>query len=341
MIISRTPYRISFFGGGTDYPVWFREHGGAVLSTTIDKYCYITCRNLPPFFEHRYRIVYSKRDEVKNIDEIQHVSVRECLKFMKIKYGVEIHHDGDLPARAGTGSSSSFTVGLLNTLHALKGKIVNKMDLAKKAIYVEQELNKENVGCQDQVAAAFGGFNRIDFLKTGDIQVAPITISRKRLDTFQDHLVLLFTGFSRTASEIAKQQIENTKNKQSELRTMQEMVNESLNILGNKDYDFSGFGKLLHEAWKLKKGLSPLISTSEIDDIYTEGLRAGALGGKLLGAGGGGFILFFTLPEHKQRLIEKFSKLIHVPFSFESEGSSIILYTPSQYGTEFHEKYDH
>jgi D-glycero-alpha-D-manno-heptose-7-phosphate kinase len=334
MIITRTPFRISFFGGGTDYPVWFKEHGGAVISTTIDKYCWITCRNLPPFFDHRYRIIYSQMEQVKEIEEIRHISVRECLKFMKIKYGVEIHHDGDLPARTGIGSSSSFTVGLLRALHALKGKLINKHDLCMQAVHVEQELNKENVGSQDQAAAAFGGFNRFDFQQSGGIQVTPITISREKLRYFQDHLVLFFTGFSRTASEIAKHQIENTKNKTAELRTMYQMVDQSIEILNRKGSDYTDFGRLLHESWQLKRGLSHKVSTSEIDQIYEEGRKAGALGGKLLGAGGGGFLLFFIEPEKRRKLLETFDRLLYVPFSFESNGSETILYNPNEYGDD-------
>ena len=341
MIISRTPFRISFFGGGTDYPVWFREHGGAVLSTTIDKYCWITCRNLPPFFDHHYRIIYSQMEHVKTIDEIKHISVRECLKFMKIKYGVEIHHDGDMPARTGIGSSSSFTVGLLHALHALKGKIVSKADLFQKAIHVEQELNKENVGSQDQAAAAFGGMNRFDFLKTGDIQNTPITISAEKKQYLQKHFLLYFTGFSRTASEIAKHQIENTKNKTRELTEMYGMVESAMKILNQKGMELTDFGKLLHESWLLKRELSHKVSTSEIDTLYESAREAGAIGGKLLGAGGGGFILFFVKPELQDAFKEKFKNLLHVPFAFESSGSEIVFYKPNEYGDEFYMKHHH
>lgn len=333
MIISKTPYRISFFGGGTDYPVWFREHGGAVLSTTIDKYCYITCRYLPPFFEHKYRIVYSKIESTVNIEDIQHVSVKECLKFLNFKCGIEIHHDGDLPARTGIGSSSSFTVGLLHSLYALQGKMINKMDLAKNAIYIEQELNKENVGSQDQAAAAFGGLNKTTFLRNGDIQVEPLTISREKINNFQNHFLLFFTGLSRTASEIAKHQIENTKQKTSELKAMLQMVDESIKILNTNKLDFSEFGKLLDETWRIKKSLSHKVSTSEIDEIYEIGKRNGAVGGKLIGAGGGGFLLFFVKPEHQQKVRDSFRNLLEVPFKFEDMGSQIIFYQPNGYGS--------
>lgn len=323
MIISRTPFRISFFGGGTDYPVWYRENGGAVLGTTINKYCYITLRHLPPFFEFKHRIVYSQMEHVHDIEEIRHPSVRETLRFMDISDGTEIHHNGDLPARTGLGSSSCFTVGLLHTLYALKGKIPGKMQLASEAIYIEQERIKENVGSQDQVLVSFGGFNRVDFSKDG-IQVQPITLKQQRLDMLQSHLVLFFTGFSRTASQIAGEQIRNTPNKAAELKAMRQMVDEAINIL-NSDGDLSDFGKLLNESWKLKRSLTNKITTPYIDYIYDTAIKAGAAGGKILGAGGGGFILFFIRPELQECVKEALKGLLHVPFLFESSGSKIIL----------------
>lgn len=328
MIISRTPFRISFFGGGTDYPVWYNEHGGAVLATTINKYSYITCRYLPPFFDHKYRIVYSKNETTQNISEIQHPSVKATLGHMGIDRGVEIHHDGDLPARTGLGSSSSFTVGLTHALYALKGKMATKRQLALDAIHIEQELLRENVGAQDQTSAAFGGFNKIDFGGDQLIQIQPITIHQRKCSQLQDHLMLFFTGFSRFASNIAGEQIKKTPDKQTELYRMQEMVDEAIGILNGGDSDISDFGKLLHESWTLKRSLTDKISTPQVDAIYSDALEAGALGGKLLGAGGGGFILFFVEPEKQQAVKEKLKNLLYVPFRFESLGSQIIYYVP-------------
>lgn len=331
MIITRTPFRISFFGGGTDYPVWYEENGGAVLSTTINKYCYISCRYLPPFFPYRYRIRYSIREETQVVSEIKHPTVRECLKFLNIEHGIEMMHTSDLPAQSGIGSSSSFTVGFLNALLALKGKMVTKRQLALDAIHVEQDLIKEKVGSQDQVAAAFGGFNKIKFGGAERIYVQPVTIDRKKLDLLQSHLMLFFTGFSRNASEIAEEQIKNIPEKKRELKTMERMVEEAINILNNQSNGIEEFGKLLHETWKIKKSLTSLISTSRIDEIYETSLRAGVLGGKLLGAGNGGFILFFAPIEIQPRIKEKLKELLYVPFSFEGLGSQIILYAPQDF----------
>ncbi len=330
MIITKTPFRISFFGGGTDYPVWFENNGGgAVISTSIDKYCYITLRYLPPFFEHKHRIIWTKVESVKSTDEIQHPAVNAALKFFNIQEGLEIHHDADLPARTGLGSSSSFAVGIIHALHALKGKVVSKKQLAEEAIHLEQKLLRENVGCQDQVIAAFGGFNKIEFGGAEKISVSPITLNPKRLDSFQDHLMLIFTGFSRTASEIAAEQIKNTPNKNSELKTLHGMVEEAIKIL-NGGSSLDDFGKLLDESWKIKRSLTSQITNSNIDEIYDAAKSAGALGGKLLGAGGGGFMLLFVRPENKRKVKEKLSKLLHVPFRFENSGSQIVYYTPHQ-----------
>lgn len=328
MIISRTPFRISFFGGGTDYPVWYNENEGAVISASIDKYCYITCRYLPPFFDHKYRIVYSQREAVEDISQIRHPSARECLAFVGLDRGVEMHHDGDLPARTGLGSSSSFTVGLLNALYALKGKMVTKRELALDAIYVEQERIKECIGSQDQTIVAFGGFNKIKFNKNHNIEIQPITLESEKLHYLQGHLMLFFSGFSRNASEIAKEQIKEIPNKKKELRAMYEMVDTAINILNNTKDSFDDFGKLLNENWKLKRSLTSRISTPVIDELYGAALKAGATGGKLLGAGGGGFILFFVRPELQFKVKEALKKLLHVPFRFENLGSQIIYYDP-------------
>jgi len=329
MIISRTPFRISFFGGGTDYPVWYKEHGGAVLATSIDKYCYINLRHLPPFFDYNYRLVYSKSEQIQDISEIQHPSIRETLRFMKSDQGLEIHHDADLPARSGLGSSSSFTVGLLNAMYAMKGKMVTKRQLALDAIHVEQDLINENVGSQDQTSAAFGGFNKIEFGGDREIQVQPITIGAKKSQDLQDHLMLFFTGFSRIASEIAGEQIKKTPDKTAELNRMLEMVDEAIDILNSNDSDITDFGRLLHESWMIKRSLTDKISTSQVDQIYETVMQAGALGGKLLGAGGGGFILFFVEPEFQPMVKEKLTNLLYVPFKFDTLGSQIIYYAPS------------
>lgn len=326
MIISRTPFRVSFFGGGTDYDGWFKEHQGAVLATTIDKYCYISCRYLPPFFEHKSRIIYSIIETVKGIDEIKHPAVREILRYLNVQEGIEIHHDGDLPARTGLGSSSSFTVGLLNSLYALKGTMITKEHLAKEAIYVEQELIKENVGCQDQTLAAYGGFNYIEFGGPNHLRVQPLTIPSAKLNILQDHLMLFFTGFSRTASQIAQHQIKNIPNKQRELIRMYEMVIEAMNVLNG--HDLLAFGRLMDESWKLKRTLSDKISTEHIDNLYETARRAGAIGGKLLGAGGGGFVLFFVEPKNKPKVREALKNLLEVPFQFENLGSQIVFYQP-------------
>lgn len=327
MIITRTPYRISFFGGGSDYPTWIREHGGCVLATSIDKYCYITCRRLPPFFEHRHRVVYSLIENVREIDEIQHPAVRAVLQWSGVKDGLEIHHDGDLPARSGLGSSSSFTVGLVKAIRALDGKLVSKRDLASDAINIEQDLIGENVGSQDQIVAAFGGLNRIEFHRSGEFDVDPVILPPGRSDEFQDHLMLFFTGLSRTASEIAKSQIENLAEREREIKRMMTMVNDGISIL--RAGSLNDFGLLLNEAWDIKKTLSHRITTDEIDGIYKRAKSAGAIGGKLLGAGGGGFILFFVEPAEQGSVREALSELIHVPFRFETSGSHIALYQPS------------
>ena len=326
MIISRTPFRISFFGGGTDYPIWYRDNGGVVLNTTIDKYCYISCRFLPPFFDYKYRIRYSLREEKGEIDEIQHPAVRECLKFMRIKQGIEMVHTSDLPARSGIGSSSAFTIGFLNALYALAGRMVGKRRLASNAIYVEQDVVGESVGSQDQVAASFGGFNRIEFNGKENFIVQPVTLNRKRITELQNHLMFFFTGFSRTASEIVVEQIRNTASKSAELKSMSEMVDEAVEILNNGNTDIEGFGKLLDESWRLKRSLSSRVSTDAVDKMYEVALNAGAIGGKLCGAGGGGFMLLFVPPRKQRQVRKALDNFLHVPFNFETLGSQIIVY---------------
>jgi D-glycero-alpha-D-manno-heptose-7-phosphate kinase len=334
MVISRTPFRISFFGGGTDYPIWYRDHGGTVLGTTIDKYCYISCRYLPPFFEHRIRLVYSRIENCQSVDEIAHPAVREVLRFLGIERGLEIHHDGDLPARSGMGSSSSFTVGLLHALYALLGNMPSKRQLALESIRIEQELIKETVGSQDQVLAAFGGFNHIVFAANGEISVRPVTVAADRLKELNSHLMLFYSGIERTASDIAESYITDLNGKKSQLRIMKDLVDESISILTGGQ-DITAFGALLHESWQAKRGLSVKVSNTEVDEIYELALTKGALGGKLLGAGGGGFMLLFVSPERQAKVRESLKNLIYVPFRFEFAGSQIIFFDPQEeYFTE-------
>ena len=324
MVISRTPYRISFFGGGTDYAAWYREHGGAVLATTINKYCYLTCRHLPPFFDHRFRLVYSKIEDCLRVDDIQHAAVRETLRFLGIDRGLEIHHDGDLPARSGMGSSSSFTVGLLHALHALEGRLPSHRQLAFESIAIERDRLKETVGSQDQVSAAYGGFNHITFLQNGEISVRPMTLPRERIAELESHLLLFFTGISRTASVVADSFASHLQDRRRELRILKDMVDESLSIITGRQ-DILAFGELLHESWQAKKGLSPRVSSPIIDDIYARARAAGAVGGKLIGAGGGGFMLLFAPPAQHPAIKNALSPLLHVPFAFEHAGSQIIF----------------
>ena len=324
MIISKTPYRISFFGGGSDYPSWYIRNGGAVLSTTIDKYIYISCRYLPPFFEHKYRIVWSQVENVKAINEIKHRAVKEMLKYFKIKSGLEIHYDGDLPATSGMGSSSVFVVGLMNLLNNFQGKKIKKKMLAQKSIHFEQKILKDVVGSQDQVAATYGGFNKITFKTGGGFNVHPISIKKKTLDKLNRNLLLVYTGIKRTAHDIAKGYINKLhKSKKSHILQISSFVGEAAKTLRNGDVN--NFGKLLHESWLEKKSLSSSITNSSIDEIYNNAINKGALGGKLLGAGGGGFFLFYV-PYFKQKnFIKHFRKLITIPFKFSSEGSTILF----------------
>jgi D-glycero-alpha-D-manno-heptose-7-phosphate kinase len=330
MIITRTPLRISFFGGGTDYPVWYREHGGAVLATTINKCCYITCRDLPPFFEHHSRVSYSKVEDVNSNEAIEHPSVRGCLQFLKVDSGIEIHHVADLPARTGLGTSSAFTVGLLLALYALRHQMRDKHALAADAKHVEQNLLQEAVGSQDQVCAAYGGFNRINFHPDDTVEAKPVLADANRLAELNHHLALYFTGFSRTASEIAQEQIRMTPHRKRELGLMLEMVNEAEAVIMNSRTPLVEFGRLLHESWRLKRSLTQTISNAGIDEIYDAGRSAGALGGKLLGAGGGGFMLFFVPPERREALRARLNKLLCIPFSFSNRGSHVVVYEPEE-----------
>ncbi len=329
MLITRTPLRISFFGGGTDYPAWYKEHGGMVLSTTIDKYSYITCRRLPPFFEYKYLIKYSTTEKVRSLGEIQHPSVRECLRFLKFRQGIEAAYSSDVPAMSGLGSSSAFTVGLLHALYALQGKTVTKRQLALDALRVEQTRIRESVGSQDQVAAAFGGFNKIVFGGREAFQVYPLAIAPKRRRALQESLMLFFTGVSRTASDIAKAQIAAIQRKETNLAELARIAEEAERALLHPSVPLHSFGRLLHESWQFKRSVTDKITTPFIDDMYETARRAGAVGGKLLGAGGGGFMLFFV-PKGKQAKVRKaLSKLLLVPFSFDATGSQLIYYAPA------------
>ena len=331
MIISRTPFRVSFFGGGTDYPAWYREHGGAVLSVTINKYCYITCRYLPPFHEYKYLVRYFRREETQTIAEIKHPAVRECLKFMAFDRGVDIVHHADLPARSGMGSSSTFTVGLLHSLYALKHEMPTKRQLAINAIQIEQDEIGENVGSQDQTAAAFGGLNRIEFGGASEIMVKPYILAPEQFSYLQQHVMLFFTGFSRTASEIAKEQIANIEQRKVNLHSMIDIVNEAEKALLDRDHGMTRFGQLLHEQWLVKRGMSSQITNDDIDNIYNTGMKAGALGGKLLGAGGGGFMMFFAEPERQTAIKAAMGNLLYVPIRFDHLGSQIIYFAKDEF----------
>jgi D-glycero-alpha-D-manno-heptose-7-phosphate kinase len=324
MIISRTPYRISLFGGGTDFPAWYLRHGGSVVSSSIDKYCYLTCRYLPPFLEHKYRVVWSRIEQTNTIEEIQHPAVRAVLNHVEIERGMEINAVADLPARSGMGSSSAFTVGLLNACYGLTGRMISKHDLSMESIHLEQNVLKENVGSQDQVSAAYGGLNRIDFHTNGEITVTPVTISGDRIRELNSHLMLFYTGIKRTSSEVQTKFIQSLNSKKRQLRIMKDLVDESISIL-NSRADITEFGELLQESWDVKRGLSSMVSNPEVDNIHAEALSAGAIGGKLTGAGGGGFLLLFVPPERQQKVREALSRFLHVPFKFDFGGSQIIF----------------
>lgn len=322
MIITKTPFRVSFLGGGTDFPLWYNKNGGMVISTTIDKYCYISCRILPPFFDYKYRFMYSQKEEVRNISEIKHPSIRECLKFLNIKDGLEIHHDADLPARSGLGASSSFTVGLLNALYRLSGEsFLNKHKLANDAIHIEQNIIGESCGSQDQTIVSHGGFNVIVFTKDG-IFVSPVDIDKKLLEELNKWVVIFFTGFTRFADKIEHDKLNRMQNKTDVYTKLRYITSEGLQCL--KKGNITEFGKLVDESWNLKKCMSPSVTLPEIDIMYQTAKGVGSIGGKLLGSGGGGFFLFFIEPSKKEKLIDAFKNLLHVPFNFESNGTQVI-----------------
>ena len=327
MIISRTPFRVSFFGGGTDYPEWYLNEGGAVLSTTIDKYLYITVRNLPPFFEQRHRIVWSQVETTNSFSDIEHPCIREGLRHLGFDEakGIDLHYQADLPARSGMGSSSAFAVGMINALTALKGQHISKQQLAYAAMDLEQNVLNEAVGSQDQTASAYGGLNRIEFPKTGDIRVDPILISPQRTRQLENHLMLFYTGHSRFSFKIAEKVIDRMPQNKKKLKRMFKMVDQGVDILtGTGSLD--PFGKLLHEAWLNKRSLSKEVSSDHVDQAYEAACKSGALGGKLLGAGGTGFMLFFVPPEKQIAVKIALKELLHVPFKLPSQGSSIIYY---------------
>ncbi|HLP76284.1 MAG TPA: kinase [Candidatus Paceibacterota bacterium] len=302
-----------------------------MLAATINKYCYLNCRYLPPFLEHRIRLVYSKIELCHKLDEIAHPSVRETLRYLRIDRGIEIHHAADLPGRSGMGSSSSFTVGLLHALYALKGKVAGKKQLAHEGIHLEQDLLKETVGSQDQVCAAYGGVNRINFHQNGDFTVQPMTLSESRLRELNSNLMLFYTGIKRTASEVASSYgTEKTvQNRAGLLTRMHEYVDRSCEILNSRQ-DLTAFGELLHQTWLAKRALSEKVSNADVDGLYEEARSAGAIGGKLLGAGGGGFLLLFVPPDRQSQIRKRFERLIHVPFEFEYSGSQIIFFDPEE-----------
>lgn len=328
MIITRTPFRMSFFGGGTDLPAWYIENGGAVLSTTIDKYCYVSLRKLPPFFDYKHKIVFfSKQEAFNELAEIEHPAVRETYRFMDVQEGLVMQHDGDLPSHSGLGSSSAFTVGLLHALYALRGKMASKKRLALEAIHIEQNMIGEAVGSQDQVASVFGGLNKIIFSAQGNVEVKPFVITAEKSAHLQNCLMLFFTGFARFAVEIEKDKLRQLDTNKHSLSLMQSTVEAAADILDGDLSGYNDFGTLLHESWLLKKRLSSKVSTGIIDDIYSKAMKSGALGGKILGAGGGGFMLFFVKPEDRERLRQGLEPLLHVPFRFDTLGSQVIYFT--------------
>lgn len=329
MIITKTPFRMSFFGGGTDMPEFFRENGGAVLSTTFDKYCYVTVRHLPPFFDYKTHLTYSRMEYVSAYSDIQHPAIRNAMEYLDM-HDIRLTYDSDLPAKSGLGTSSSFAVGMLNAFYALKGQYADKRKLADVAIHIERELCKEAGGWQDQIAASFGGFNKISFNADG-YEVHPVIISPERKRMLNDRLLMFFTGFTRFSADIQKTNAITSAENTDQLKEMKCLVKEAEAILTNKKCELKEFGKLLHETWKLKRQVGRQVSTEAIDRLYQKGIKAGAVGGKLLGAGGGGFLLFYAEPDHIQSVKSAMKDLLYIPFCFEDGGSQIIHYTPETY----------
>lgn len=329
MIITKTPFRMSFFGGGTDMESFFREHGGAVLSTTFDKYCYVNVRHLPRFFDYSTELSYSKTERVTSVEQIEHPAIRNAMKMLDM-HELRLSYEADLPARSGLGTSSSFAVGMLNAFYALKGKYADKKRLADEAIYLERVLCNEAGGWQDQIAAAYGGFNRINFNGDG-YEVFPVIISPERKKQLNNNLLMFFTGFTRFSSEVQKANAVGNIDKTAQLKEMLALVDDAERILTDKTADIDDFGRLLDHTWKLKRQTGAAVSTSNIDLLYEKGIKAGALGGKLLGAGGGGFLVFYVQPEYQVAVKQAMSDLLYIPFEFENGGTRVIHYTPEEY----------
>lgn len=329
MIITKTPFRMSFFGGGTDMEEFFRQYGGAVLSTTFDKYCYVNVRHLPRFFDYTTELSYSKTERVTDIEDIEHPAIRNAMKMLNM-HEIRLTYEADLPARSGLGTSSSFAVGMLNAFYALKGKYVDKKELADEAIYLERVLCAEAGGWQDQIAASFGGFNRINFNADG-YEVLPVIISPERKRRLNDNLLMFFTGFTRFSSDVQKANKQGYHDKTAELKEMLSLVDDAERVLTDKTADLDDFGRLLDHTWKLKRQTGAAISTDSIDALYSKGIAAGALGGKLLGAGGGGFLVFYVQPEYRESVMKAMSDLLYIPFRFEDGGTRVIHYSPEEY----------
>lgn len=329
MIITKTPFRMSFFGGGTDMEEYFKEYGGAVLSTTFDKYCYVTVRHLPRFFEYKTHLTYSKMEYVNNYEEIQHPAIRNAMEMLDM-HELRLTYESDLPARSGLGTSSSFAVGMLNAFYSLKGKYASKKQLADEAIYLERNLCGEAGGWQDQIAASFGGFNRINFNKDG-YEVLPVIISPERKKQLNNNLMMFFTGFTRFSSDVQKSNAVGKEDKIAQLKEMYALVDEAEQVLVDKNRDLDDFGRLLDTTWRLKRQTGAKVSTNSIDEFYDKGVKAGALGGKLLGAGGGGFLVFYVQPEYHEQVKEAMKDLLYVPFEFENGGTRVVHYSPENY----------
>lgn len=330
MIITKTPFRMSFFGGGTDMESFFREHGGAVLSTTFDKYCYVTVRHLPRFFDWSTHLTYSTQEYVNDVKEIKHPAIRNAMKMLNM-HEIRLLYEADLPARSGLGTSSSFAVGMLNAFHCLKGKYVDKKRLADEAIHLERELCQEVGGWQDQIAASFGGMNRIQFNKDGTYDVRPIIIAPERKQQLNENLVMFFTGFTRLSSDVQKTNAIGYAEKVKQLLEMYSLVDDAEKVLEDDHNDLDDFGRLLDETWRLKRQTGSTVTTDSIDELYEKGIEAGALGGKLLGAGGGGFLIFYVPPNNKESIIKVMKDLLYVPFRFEDGGTQIVHYTSENY----------
>lgn len=330
MIITKTPFRMSFFGGGTDMESFFREYGGAVLSTTFDKYCYVNVRHLPRFFDYSTELSYSKTERVTDTELIEHPAIRNAMKMLDM-HEIRLTYEADLPARSGLGTSSSFAVGMLNAFYALKGKYADKKRLANEAIYLERVLCQEAGGWQDQIAAAFGGMNRIEFNKDGTYDVRPVIIHPERKQQLNDNLMMFFTGFTRFSSDMQKANAVGYAEKIMQLQEMYALVDEAEQILEDKHSDLDDFGRLLDKTWRLKRQTGGAITTNSIDELYDKGIKAGALGGKLLGAGGGGFLVFYVQPEKQETVMKAMADLLYVPFRFEDGGTRVIHYTPESY----------